>query len=258
MKRENRKHAIICLIFLLIFDVAAIAVYAVSQSDNRKSEKEQRIEKTAKENEKYTAEDVQNTATSKRKKDDDILVLVNKKKAIPKEFHPQLHRLKNGKYVAEVMYEDLKAMWSDCEADNPGYSILVVSAYRTAARQTQILQEEIRKNRNAGMSEEQAEKDALQTVAPSGYSEHETGLCVDITSKANQRLDQTQETTSENIWLRKHCAEYGFILRYPKGKEKVTGYDYESWHFRYVGKEAAKEITSWGLTLEEYVSTLRR
>ena len=160
--------------------------------------------------------------------------------------------------MAEVMYEDLKAMWSDCEADNPGYSILVVSAYRTAARQTQILQEEIRKNRNAGMSEEQAEKDALQTVAPSGYSEHETGLCVDITSKANQRLDQTQETTSENIWLRKHCAEYGFILRYPKGKEKVTGYDYESWHFRYVGKEAAKEITSWGLTLEEYVSTLRR
>ncbi len=258
MKRENRKHAIICLIFLIIFDVTAIAVYVFSQSDNKNQDKGERIEKTEKSNEKYTTYDVKNTSVPKRKKDKDLLVLVNKKNAIPNGFYQPLHQLKNGKYVAETMYEDLKNMWSDCEADNPGYSIMVVSAYRTAARQTQILQEEIRKNRSAGMSEEQAQKDALQTVAPSGYSEHETGLCVDITSKANQRLDQTQETTPENIWLRKHCAEYGFILRYPKGKEKVTGYDYESWHFRYVGKEPAKEIMSRGITLEEYLSTLRR
>ena len=58
---------------------------------------------------------------------------------------------------------------------------------------------------------------------------------------------------SENRWLQKHCAEYGFILRYPKGKEKITGYDYEPWHFRYVGKKAAKEIMQKKITLEEYL-----
>ena len=67
-------------------------------------------------------------------------------------------------------------------------------------------------------------------------------------------LDDTQETTKENKWLQKNCAQYGFILRYPKEKEEITGYSYESWHFRYVGKRAAQDITSDHLTLEEYLN----
>ena len=103
------------------------------------------------------------------------------------------------------------------------------------------------------MGEEEARKDALMTVAPAHYSEHETGLAVDIVSVANQRLDETQEDTAANRWLRENCADYGFILRYPRGKEDVTGFSYESWHFRYVGKAAAKEIMQRGITLEEYL-----
>ena len=100
MKRENRKHAIICLIFLIIFDVTAIAVYVFSQSDNKNQDNGERIEKTEKSNEKYTTYDVKNTSVPKRKKDKDLLVLVNKKNAIPNGFYQPLHQLKNGKYVA--------------------------------------------------------------------------------------------------------------------------------------------------------------
>ena len=93
----------------------------------------------------------------------------------------------------------------------------------------------------------------FRSVAPADYSEHETGLCVDITASDHLQLDSRQTQTPENQWLRKHCADYGFILRYPKHKEKVTGYMYESWHFRYVGKKAAKKIMREKITLEEYL-----
>ena len=104
------------------------------------------------------------------------------------------------------------------------------------------------------MNEEEAREDALLTVAPAHYSEHETGLAVDIVAVTNQRLDATQENARENIWLQENCYKYGFILRYPKGKEEITGFSYESWHFRYVGKAAAKEIYDKGITLEEYLA----
>ena len=144
-------------------------------------------------------------------------------------------------------------MWFDCERENPGYSIVVSSAYRSHAKQSKLLQEEIQKNERLGMSSKAAKKDALRTVAPPGFSEHQTGLCVDITAKNFQLLNSAQENTPENKWLQKHCKDYGFVLRYPKGRETVTGYSYEPWHFRYVGKKVAKEITRRGITLEEYV-----
>ena len=92
-----------------------------------------------------------------------------------------------------------------------------------------------------------------QETMPPGYSEHETGLAVDIVSFGYQVLDGKQENTNENKWLRENCSKYGFILRYPKEKEEITGISYEPWHFRFVGKEAAEEITRQGITLEEYL-----
>ena len=180
-------------------------------------------------------------------------MLVNKDNKMPEDFHLPLVRLKNGKFVAEKMYASLRAMWFDCERENPGYSIVVSSAYRSHAKQSKLLQEEIQKNERLGMSSKAAKKDALRTVAPPGFSEHQTGLCVDITAKNFQLLNRAQENTPENKWLQKHCKDYGFVLRYPKGRETVTGYSYEPWHFRYVGKKAAKEIARRGITLEEYV-----
>ena len=89
---------------------------------------------------------------------------------------------------------------------------------------------------------------------PPGYSEHSTGLAFDIVALSYQMLNEKQEKTEENKWLQEHCAEYGFILRYPKGKEEITGISYESWHFRYVGTEISKYIMENGLTLEEFLT----
>ncbi len=181
-------------------------------------------------------------------------LLVNKSSYLPTDYSVALTTLKNGQQVASVMYEDLRNMLFDGEEEEQGLSFLVASGYRSSEKQQQLLEEEIVKNEGAGMNEEEAREDALLTVAPAHYSEHETGLAVDIVAVTNQRLDETQESTPENIWLQENCYKYGFILRYPKGKEEVTGFSYESWHFRYVGKDVAKEIYDRGITLEEYLA----
>ncbi|MBO4278019.1 MAG: M15 family metallopeptidase [Clostridia bacterium] len=86
-------------------------------------------------------------------------------------------------------------------------------------------------------------------AAMPGHSEHETGLAFDISAYSDTG---NFEDTPQFEWLYAHCAEYGFILRYPQGKEDITGIAYEPWHYRYVGAETAKEITEKGITLEEY------
>ena len=88
---------------------------------------------------------------------------------------------------------------------------------------------------------------ADKVSARPGHSEHQTGLAMDINSTWFTFAD-----TAEGIWLKNNCANYGFIIRYPEGKEEITGYAYESWHIRYVGTELAQKLTSEGITLEEY------
>lgn len=128
-----------------------------------------------------------------------------------------------------------------------GVEIGVDSAYRSIERQQEIMDEFI---------ETYGEEYAKQTVAQPGTSEHHTGLVIDIVPRVSgewivENEDMLRET---EIFAAIHrmLPEYGFILRYPKGKEQITGYDYEPWHLRYVGKEAAAEIYESGLTLEEW------
>ena len=90
-------------------------------------------------------------------------------------------------------------------------------------------------------------------MARPGTSEHQAGLAVDIVDRSYQVLDHRQETTAVQQWLMAHCAEYGFILRYPSDKSELTGVGYEPWHYRYVGTEAAQAIMERGICLEEYL-----
>lgn len=180
------------------------------------------------------------------------LVLVNKDCMLPEDYEVTLTSLNNGQQVDSSIYADLRDMLFTGEKEE-NLSFLVASGYRTKEKQSQLIEEEIDKNISAGMTDQEAYEDALFTVAPSGYSEHETGLAVDIVAVSNQRLDDTQEYTRENQWLQENCYKYGFILRYPRDKEDVTGFSYESWHFRYVGKTVARQITEQGITLEEYL-----
>lgn len=105
-----------------------------------------------------------------------------------------------------------------------------------------------------GYTRNGAEAQAARWVARPGASEHQTGLAVDIVDASYQALDRGQEDTAVQRWLMAHCAEYGFILRYPTGKVERTGVNYEPWHYRYVGVDAARKIMKDGLCLEEYTA----
>lgn len=185
----------------------------------------------------------------------DPLILVNKDHELSEDYRVKLHWLENRSCaVADLMYDALREMLTDGSTE--GRAFVVASGYRSREFQQALLTEDIdRTMQQEGVSWEEAyEKETKETMPP-GYSEHETGLAVDIVSVENQVLDEGQEMTSENQWLREHCSEYGFILRYPRGSGAVTGINYEPWHFRYVGVDAAREITARGITLEEYLNS---
>ncbi len=184
----------------------------------------------------------------------DLLILVNKDHAVPEDYIVNEHWLENRRVsVADEMYDALSAMLT--AGSEEGKKFVVASGYRSAEIQQQLLDEDIAHDmREYGMTWQEAyDLESLETM-PAGHSEHETGLAVDVVSFDYQVLDDRQEYTEESIWLREHCQDYGFILRYPKDKEDVTGISYEPWHFRYVGAEAAKEIMERGITLEEYLA----
>lgn len=103
------------------------------------------------------------------------------------------------------------------------------------------------------MDPAKAPEEAGKVVAVPGTSEHQLGLAVDIVDTNYQILDEAQENTAVQKWLMEHSWEYGFILRYPSDKGHITGIIYEPWHYRYVGREAAREMYEQGLCMEEYV-----
>ena len=176
-----------------------------------------------------------------------MLLLVNSSNAIPDGYAPtELTELCNGQSVDKRIYPSLQSMFDDARAQ--GVYPVVSSGYRTAKQQQSEMDDKIQEYIDDGKSEDEARALAATYVAQVGYSEHEAGLAIDIVAKANKSDDDTVWA-----WMKEHCAEYGFILRYPEGKEGVTGMSYEPWHFRYVGVEAAQKIMGAGITLEEYL-----
>lgn len=179
------------------------------------------------------------------------LLLVNPWNPLPEDFSVELAELKNGRCVDERIYEDLQDLLADARAE--GLSPVICSAYRTNAQQQMLYGNKIKRLELEGYSQEEAQQKAGTVVAVPGTSEHETGLALDIVAESYQVLTEDQENTAEQQWLMENAHRYGFILRYPKGKSEITGICYEPWHYRYVGKEAAKEIYKKGLCLEEYL-----
>ena len=133
------------------------------------------------------------------------------------------------------------------------YDIQAVSGYRSASTQDYLYWRKVQQYRDAGYSEYDAQLTGGTVVKRPGYSEHNCGLAIDLGGSGDFSLETTFENTEAFAWLMDNCADYGFILRFPKGKEDVTGVIYEPWHYRYVGTEAAKYIMENDLCLEEYL-----
>ena len=178
------------------------------------------------------------------------LMLVSEAFPLADGYVPVLDTISTRWEVDERIAKDAEKMLSDCRAE--GLNPIICSAFRSVDKQGELFADHIDRNLADGLADEEAVRSAADIVAVPGASEHHTGLALDIVSYDYQLLDEGQEKTPENQWLREHCAEYGFILRYPPGKTEQTGIIYEPWHFRYVGAEAAAEIMEKGITLEEY------
>ena len=183
--------------------------------------------------------------------DDWRLRLVNPWNPIPEDYDLTLTQLINGQAIDERCYPDLQDMMDDCRG--AGLSPLICSSYRTRETQEELYENKVQRLIAEGYNEETARTEAGTAVAVPGTSEHQLGLAVDIVDMNNQNLDESQEDTSVQKWLMEHSWEYGWILRYPKDKSDITGIIYEPWHYRYVGKDAAREIHALGVCLEEYL-----
>lgn len=160
------------------------------------------------------------------------------------EYVPELTSLENGQNFDSRAVEALQTFIDETRAQ--GLSVYLSSSYRSYSEQQYLYNRKVAQYNGDTAT-------AARIVAPPGTSEHQTGLCCDITDRYYESKDSSLENTAMFQWMNEHCAEYGFILRYPKDKEDVTGIIYEPWHFRYVGKEAAQYIKENGLCLEEFV-----
>ena len=137
-----------------------------------------------------------------------------------------------------------------------GYSLRIVSTYRTVERSDYLYTSKISEYQALGYSEEDAAVEAARWVAPPRQSEHNAGLAIDVVSRDYDQvygdLMHEFEDFPAFTWLSEHCVEFGFILRYPEDKQEITGITYEPWHYRYVGVEHAQKMQELDLCLEEY------
>ncbi|MBN8200119.1 M15 family metallopeptidase [Bacillus sp. NTK034] len=190
---------------------------------------------------------------------ENVMALVNKQFSLPDGYEPSKLIIPEvafsyGKLDLEKSYmrQDaalaLEKLFTG--ALNEGVELFAVSGYRSFTRQSQVFDAEVNRV---------GKEKAVLAVAIPGSSEHQTGLSMDISSRsANLELSEEFGETKEGKWLAENAHRYGFILRYPKGKEAITGYKFEPWHFRYVGTEAAKVIYEKKWTLEEYFDIVKK
>lgn len=177
------------------------------------------------------------------------LMLVNKFYALTKDYTPKnltnigldySYGTEGENKLIDYAYEAFQELWD--AAYKKGYYLMVTSSYRDYASQ-----EEIYNYRKTT----QGERKADETAARPGHSEHQTGLVVDMTSKTEPDAESFTESKAY-AWLKENAYKYGYIERYPEGKTYITGYSPESWHWRYVGREAAKVMRDEDITYDEY------
>lgn len=191
--------------------------------------------------------------------DDWNLLLVNETNEI-KEEPKDLKKLPNGYKVDERIYSDYMNLTD--AALKAGFELTVISAYRSVDEQKDVVATDIAEYEAQGYSKDEATDLAMKYLTKPGLSEHHTGLALDVldTEWYNQgnMLDEAFGETEAGKWLAENVCHYGFVIRYEKGKEKITGINYEPWHIRYVGKENAEYMYQNKLVLEEYIDQLKK
>ncbi len=189
---------------------------------------------------------------------DPYMMLVNRDRRLDSDFKPANLVDFKGYQLNQTCAGALRKLMN--AGKDAGYTYTMYSGYRTYSTQYNKYYNKIDYYKNQGYSEEKAIQLTDQYYAPPGGSEHHTGLAADvcISSIVNKYacLHENYDATEEFEWFSENAHKFGFILRYPKGKESITGYNYEPWHYRYVGVDVATWIYNNNLTFEEYIETL--
>ena len=254
MKKKNRfkpRFFVIIAIFLvLVLSISSCAINKISDSAAEKAAKKAEQQKAQQKSEDRAAQ-------LKIDGNNGLFILVNKQNTVEDwyvpadlvtiERHYAVDREEQCRYMRAEAAEAFLKLADDAEAQ--GIEIVMTTAYRSYNYQNVLW--------TNAVARYGSEESANTISARPGQSEHQTGLAVDISSgEIGYSLEQNFGDTAAGQWVAQHAHEYGFILRYGKDKEAITGYVFEPWHLRYVGKTAAAEINQSGLALEEYLEQL--
>ena len=264
---KQKKWTVVLLSTLFLFGCASnqtseadVADTATQQSslsslaDISSEQAEETEEEAEEETDMHIAEVEAETGLHVVDNPESMLVYVNKKRKLPDGYEPNdlvvpdvRHRYEAGHMETKMRKEAANALKNLFEgAQEDGYELMTISGYRSYERQNTIYTNQV----NAyGLDY------ANQYSARPGTSEHQTGLSIDVRyadDSKESKLEQSFGDTDMGIWLAEHAHEYGFVIRYPRDKEEVTGYSYEPWHIRYVGVDVAAKLYAENLTLEEY------
>ncbi len=239
--RQNRIIAF-CALVTVIMIIISVVVYRHQVNSTKAAESSSAVSAEAKSKTKKTDSKAESSSQAEQKEQesthkieqnngmtfvDDILI-VNKTYSLPADYDPG---------VSQVALNAFNEMAEAAAAD--GISLWINSGYRSYQEQEELYN---------GYASERGTEAADEVSSRPGHSEHQTGLAFDVNDTSFGF-----ENSPEADWLNAHCAEYGFIIRFPEGKDKYTGYTYEPWHIRYLGTKLAKEVTESGLCLEEYL-----
>lgn len=257
--RENRKKGVIILrgtkYLFIVTVILFVVVFVLTRFTKPADDKSAEVSETASETTVVTTE----TTAEEDNVDIDnqwAMFLVNNENPLPDNYDSMIktklvHTSWREYYMDDRMADYMINMIAAAAKD--GINLEVVSAYRTIEYQQQNFDNSVQQRMDNGMTYDEAYADTAKEVAFPGKSEHNAGLSADIMSDEYTSMDDDGfKNTKAYEWLSQHAAEYGFILRYPEGKESETGIIYEPWHYRFVGIYYANEIKNSGLCLEEY------
>lgn len=257
--RENRKKGVIILrgtkYLFIVTVILFVVVFVLTRFTKPADDKTAEVSETASETTIVTTE----TTAEEDNVDIDnqwAMFLVNNENPLPDNYDSMIktklvHTSWREYYMDDRMADYMINMIAAAAKD--GINLEVVSAYRTIEYQQQNFDNSVQQRMDNGMTYDEAYADTAKEVAFPGKSEHNAGLSADIMSDEYTSMDDDGfKNTKAYEWLSQHAAKYGFILRYPEGKEAETGIIYEPWHYRFVGIYYANEIKNSGLCLEEY------
>lgn len=246
---KNKKRFILSCSFLTIGVILVVITLARTSFKPNNKEKEEAKPVSA---DPIVVEVENNNPPEEKKLNDWRIMLVNINNLLPEDYEVELADIDEYRKFDKRAIKYLNQMLKDMR--NSGITnVWVQSAYRSIKDQQTLYDNSIKKYINQGKTKKEAEELTLQLLNKPGASDHNLGLAVDL-NYVKEDFDQTQGYK----WLQHNAEKYGFILRYPKDKEKETGIKYEPWHWRYVGEEHAKKMNNLNMCLEEYVEYLKK